>query len=90
MVIQHNMPAMTAANANNKNVAGSKKRTEKLSTGYQINRAADNASGLSVSEKMRSQIRGLSQATNNANDAISLMQTAQASSSLMILQCRSR
>ncbi len=77
MIIQHNMSAMIAGNANNKNVTGLKKRTEKLSTGYKINRAADNASGLSVSEKMRSQIRGLSQATNNANDAISLMQTAE-------------
>lgn len=77
MIIQHNMSAMIAGNANNKNVTGLKKRTEKLSTGYKINRAADNASGLAVSEKMRSQIRGLSQATNNANDAISLMQTAE-------------
>lgn len=77
MIIQHNMSAMIAGNANNKNVTGLKKRTEKLSTGYNINRASDNASGLAVSEKMRSQIRGLSQATNNANDAISLMQTAE-------------
>ncbi len=77
MVIQHNLPAMAAANANSRNVAGIKKRTEKLSTGYSINRAADNASGLAVSEKMRSQIRGLSQATNNANDSISLIQTAE-------------
>ncbi len=77
MVIQHNLPAMTAANANSRNVAGIKKRTEKLSTGYSINREADNASGLAVSEKMRSQIRGLSQATNNANDSISLIQTAE-------------
>ena len=77
MVIQHNMSAMIAGNANNKNVSGLKKKTEKLSTGYKINRAADNTSGLSVSEKMRSQIRGLSQATNNSNDAISLIQTAE-------------
>ena len=77
MIIQHNMSAMIAGNANNKNVSGLKKKTEKLSTGYKINRAADNASGLSVSEKMRSQIRGLSQATNNSNDAISLIQTAE-------------
>jgi len=68
---------MIAGDANLRNVAGLKKKTEKLSTGYKINRAADNASGLSVSEKMRSQIRGLSQATSNANDAISLMQTAE-------------
>lgn len=77
MVIQHNMSAMIAGNANNKNIYGLKKKTEKLSTGYKINRAADNVSGLSVSEKMRSQIRGLSQATNNSNDAISLIQTAE-------------
>jgi flagellin len=60
-----------------KNVSGLKKQTEKLSTGYNINRAADNAAGLAISEKMRSQIRGLSQATNNSNDAISLIQTAE-------------
>lgn len=77
MIIQHNLSAMIAGDANLRNVAGLKKKTEKLSTGYKINRAADNASGLSVSEKMRSQIRGLSQATNNANDAISLIQTAE-------------
>ncbi len=77
MIIEHNLSAMIAGNANNKNVSGLKKKTEKLSTGYKINRAADNASGLSVSEKMRSQIRGLSQATNNSNDAISLIQTAE-------------
>ena len=77
MIIQHNLSAMIAGDANLRNVAGLKKKTEKLSTGYKINRAADNASGLSVSEKMRSQIRGLSQATSNANDAISLMQTAE-------------
>lgn len=73
MIIQHNMSAMIAGNANNMNVSGLKRRTEKLSTGYKINRAADNASGLAVSEKMRSQIRGLSQATNNANDAIPML-----------------
>ncbi len=77
MIIQHNLSTMIAGDANLRNVAGLKKKTEKLSTGYKINRAADNASGLSVSEKMRSQIRSLSQATNNANDAISLIQTAE-------------
>ena len=55
----------------NINVSGTKKATEKLSSGYQINRAGDNAAGLAISEKMRSQIRGLSQATKNANDGIS-------------------
>lgn len=77
MIIQHNIAAMNAGEANRKNVSGLKKKTEKLSTGYKINRSADNASGLSVSEKMRSQIRGLSQASNNANDSISLIQTAE-------------
>jgi flagellin len=68
---------MNANEAMRKNVAGLKKQTEKLSTGYSINRAADNASGLAVSEKMRSQIRGLTQASANSNDAISLIQTAE-------------
>ena len=77
MVVQHNISAMNANNALTKNVSGLKKSTEKLSTGYSINRAADNAAGLAISEKMRSQIRGLSQATSNANDAISLIQTAE-------------
>ncbi len=76
LIIQHNTTAMTAKNKMKKNVTGLKKSSEKLSTGYKINRAADNASGLAVSEKMRSQIRGLSQATNNASDGISLIQTA--------------
>lgn len=77
MVVQHNM---TAANANRMlgNVTtalgGS---TEKLSSGYRINRAADDAAGLSISEKMRSQIRGLDQASTNAQDGISLIQTAE-------------
>ncbi|MBQ8612863.1 MAG: flagellar hook protein, partial [Ruminiclostridium sp.] len=77
MVVQHNISAMNANNALTKNVSGLKKSTEKLSIGYSINRAADNAAGLAISEKMRSQIRGLSQATSNANDAISLIQTAE-------------
>ena len=77
MVVQHNISAQNANEAMRKNVAGLKKSTEKLSTGYQINRAADNAAGLAISEKMRSQIRGLTQATANSNDAISLIQTAE-------------
>ncbi len=77
MVVQHNISAMNANNAMTRNVSGLAKSTEKLSTGYSINRAADNAAGLAISEKMRSQIRGLSQATSNANDAISLIQTAE-------------
>ena len=77
MRIQHNM---TAANTNrqlgitNGNVA---KSAEKLSSGYKINRAADNAAGLKISEKMRGQIRGLNQASTNAQDGISMVQTAE-------------
>jgi flagellin len=77
MVVQHNISAQNANEAMRKNVAGLKKQTEKLSTGYNINRAADNAAGLAISEKMRSQIRGLTQASANSNDAISLIQTAE-------------
>ena len=77
LTVQHNM---TAANANrqlgisNSNLA---KSTEKLSSGYKINRAGDNAAGLAISEKMRGQIRGLDQASSNAEDGISLIQTAE-------------
>lgn len=77
MVVQHNLNAINANNKMNINVSGTKKSTEKLSSGLQINRAGDNAAGLAISEKMRSQIRGLSQATKNANDGISLIQTAE-------------
>lgn len=77
MIVQHNM---TALNANrqlgitNTNIARS---TEKLSSGYRINRASDDAAGLSISEKMRGQIRGLKQASTNAQDGQSLIQTAE-------------
>lgn len=77
MVVQHNLASINANNKMTMNVAGLSKSTEKLSSGYQINRAGDNAAGLAISEKMRSQIRGLSQATKNANDGISLIQTAE-------------
>lgn len=77
MVVQHNLPAQNAQNKLNVNVAGTKKSTEKLSSGLKINRAGDNAAGLAISEKMRAQTRGLKQATNNANDGISLIQTAE-------------
>ena len=77
LVVQHNMSALNANNKMNANVSGLKKATEKLSSGYQINRAGDNAAGLAISEKMRSQIRGLAQATKTANDGISLIQTAE-------------
>ena len=77
MIIQHNM---AAANTNRQLgiITGSlSKSTEKLSSGYRINRAADDAAGLSISEKMRGQIRGLNQASTNAQDGISLIQTAE-------------
>ena len=77
MVVQHNL---TAANTNRQlgiTTNGLQKSTEKLSSGYKINRAADDAAGLSISEKMRSQIRGLNKASDNAQDGISLVQTAE-------------
>lgn len=77
MVIQHNM---TASNTNRMlgiSTGALAKSTEKLSSGYRINRASDDAAGLSISEKMRSQIRGLDQASDNAEDGISMIQTAE-------------
>ena len=77
MIVQHNM---AAANTNRQLGINSKalsKSTEKLSSGYRINRAGDDAAGLSISEKMRGQIRGLNQASRNAQDGISLIQTAE-------------
>ncbi len=77
MIVQHNLTAMNANRMfgiTNKKQA---KSTEKLSSGYKINRAADNAAGLSISEKMRKQIRGLTQASANAQDGISAVQTAE-------------
>lgn len=77
MIIQHNM---AAANTNRQlgiTTGNLAKSTEKLSSGYKINRAGDNAAGLSISEKMRGQIRGLDQASVNAQDGISLIQTAE-------------
>lgn len=76
MIIQHNLLAMNNSRLLGINTNRKTKSIEKLSSGYQINRAADDAAGLSISEKMRSQIRGLSQASTNAQDAISLIQTA--------------
>ncbi len=77
MVVQHNMQAANASRMLNINVSALSKSTEKLSSGYRINRAADDAAGLSISEKMRKQIRGLTQASSNAEDGISLVQTAE-------------
>lgn len=75
MVLQHNLPATNANNRLSKNVAGLKSTSEKLSSGFRINRAGDDAAGLAVSEKMRSQIRGIKQAVRNSQDGISLIQT---------------
>ncbi len=75
MVVQHNINAMTAYNKLNTNVAGLKKSSEKLASGYRINRAGDDAAGLAISEKMRSQIRGLNQAVRNSQDGINMIQT---------------
>lgn len=77
MIISHNLPALAANNDLAANITGLAKASEKLSSGYRINRAADDAAGLAVSEKMRSQIRGLNQAVRNAQDGISYTQTAE-------------
>ena len=77
MVVQHNLQAMNANRMLNVTTNAQSKSTEKLSSGYRINRAADDAAGLSISEKMRKQIRGLSQASTNAQDGISAVQTAE-------------
>ncbi|CCX84539.1 flagellin and related hook-associated proteins [Eubacterium sp. CAG:86] len=77
MVVQHNLTAMNANRMLGVTTSAQAKSTEKLSSGYKINRAADDAEGLSISEKMRKQIRGLSQASSNAQDGISCVQTAE-------------
>ena len=77
MVVQHNLTAMNANRMLNVNVANQSKSTQKLSSGLKINSAADDAAGLSISEKMRRQIRGLNQASSNAQDGISVVQTAE-------------
>jgi len=77
MVVQHNMQAANAARVLGITQSAQAKSTEKLSSGYRINRAADDAAGLSISEKMRKQIRGLDQASTNAQDGVSSVQTAE-------------
>lgn len=77
MVIQHNIAAINSYRNLGINQGGLNKNLEKLSSGYKINRAGDNAAGLAISESMRSQINGLNQASANANDAIGLIQTAE-------------
>ncbi len=77
MIVKHNLTAMNSNRMLGVNTATQAKTTEKLSSGYKINRAADDAAGLSISEKMRRQIRGLTQASKNAQDGISCVQTAE-------------
>ena len=77
MRVQHNMGALNANRQLGINVSNQAKTTEKLSSGYRINRAGDDAAGLAISEKMRSQIRGLEMASKNAQDGISMIQTAE-------------
>jgi len=77
MVVQHNLTAMNSSRMLNITTSAQAKSTEKLSSGYKINRAADDAAGLAISEKMRRQIRGLTQASSNAQDGISCVQTAE-------------
>ena len=77
MVVQHNLTAMNSNRMLGLTQASQAKSTEKLSSGYKINRAADDAAGLSISEKMRKQIRGLTQASANAQDGVSAVQTAE-------------
>lgn len=77
MVVQHNLKAMNSNRMLNINTKASAGSTEKLSSGYRVNRAADDAAGLAISEKMRKQIRGLTQASRNAEDGISAVQTAE-------------
>ena len=77
MVVQHNLTAMNSNRMLNLTTATQSKSTEKLSSGYKVNRAADDAAGLAISEKMRRQVRGLTQASANAQDGISAVQTAE-------------
>ncbi|MDE6736540.1 MAG: flagellin, partial [Treponemataceae bacterium] len=77
MVINHNMSAMFSQRATGLTELNNQKNMEKLSSGMKINRAGDDASGLAVSEKMRSQIRGMNRASQNAQDGISFIQTTE-------------
>ena len=77
MVVQHNMRAMNSNRQLGLTTASQAKSTEKLSSGYRVNRAADDAAGLAISEKMRRQVKGLTQASRNAQDGISCVQTAE-------------
>ena len=77
MVVQHNLTAMNTNRQLGLTTSAQAKSTEKLSSGYKVNRAGDDAAGLTISEKMRSQIRGLNKASDNAQNGVSLVQTAE-------------
>ena len=77
MVVQHNLTAMNSNRMLGITTSSQAKSSEKLSSGYRINRAADDAAGLTISEKMRKQMRGLDQASTNAQDGVSAVQTAE-------------
>ena len=77
MIVKHNITALNSNRMLGLTTSSQAKSTEKLSSGYKINRAADDAAGLSISEKMRAQVRGLNRASDNAQDGISLIQTAE-------------
>ena len=77
MIVKHNLTAMNSNRMLGLTTSTQAKSTEKLSSGYKVNRAADDASGLAISEKMRRQVRGLTQASANAQDGISMVQTAE-------------
>lgn len=77
MIVQHNLTAMNSNRMLGVTTGGQAKSSEKLSSGYRINRAGDDAAGLKISEKMRSQVRGLNRASTNAQDGVSLIQTAE-------------
>lgn len=76
MVIRNDLSSLNAYNRLSVNVSGLSKSTEKLASGYRINHAGDDAAGLAISEKMRSQIKGLTQGVRNMQDGINLLQTA--------------
>ena len=77
MIVQHNLTAMNSNRQLGVTTSAQAKSSEKLSSGYRINRAGDDAAGLKISEKMRSQVRGLTRASTNAQDGVSLIQTAE-------------
>ena len=85
MRIQHNIPAMNAYRNYNQNRGALAKNLEKLSSGFRINRAGDDAAGLAISEKMRAQITGLSAAQKNVKDGVSLVKTAEGAMRLTAL-----